>query len=48
MQKLAERTPAVIERVTGKLPLSFPERVPNRVCTGLRNAAAVLAKDADR
>ena len=48
VQGLAERTPAVIERVAGQLPPSFPERVLDRVCAGLRDAATTLARGPGR
>ena len=48
VQNLAERTPAVIEHVAGQVPPSFPARVLDLVCTGLRDAAATLARGPGR
>ena len=48
VQDLAEQTPAVIERETGQLPSSFPARVLDSVCTGLRDAAAILGRGPGR
>lgn len=42
--ELIERTPGVIAGVQAQLPAGFPARVADAVFTGLRNAAAQLAK----
>ncbi|MDR5883083.1 type II toxin-antitoxin system HipA family toxin [Caballeronia sp. LZ032] len=42
IQRIIERTPAVIEEVTAQLPADFPPRVAQRIFDGLRRSVAAL------